>query len=110
MSAPARFVVGTGRCGSTLLSRMLAMNGGVLNVFELFSGLEPDFRFERRAISGAELAAQLRLELALRQRPGNPLGLLDTVPRRDLLRLEDHTINTKLPSGSPFESHRVNHP
>jgi hypothetical protein len=62
VSAPARFVVGTGRCGSTLLSRMLAMNGRVLNVFELFSGLEPDFRFERRAVSGAELAAQLRLD------------------------------------------------
>ena len=62
MSAPARFVVGTGRCGSTLLSRMLAMNGRVLNVFELFSGLEPDFRFTQRPVSGADLADQLRLD------------------------------------------------
>ena len=61
-SAPARFVVGTGRCGSTLLSRMLAMNARVLNVFELFSGIEPSFRFETGPVSGSRLAAQLRLD------------------------------------------------
>jgi hypothetical protein len=59
---PARFVVGTGRCGSTLLSRMLAMNRHVLNVFELFSGIDTFFRFETRPVSGPELAAQLRLD------------------------------------------------
>ena len=59
---PARFVVGTGRCGSTLLSRMLAMNAKVLNVFELFSGLEPAFRFATRRVGGRELAGQLRLD------------------------------------------------
>ncbi len=62
MSAPARFVVGTGRCGSTLLSRMLSKNSHVLNVFELFSGIDQFFRFERRAVTGAELADQLRLD------------------------------------------------
>ena len=62
MSAPARFVVGTGRCGSTLLSRMLAMNERVLNVFELFSGIDQFFRFERRPVPGRELADQLRLD------------------------------------------------
>lgn len=61
-SPPARFVVGTGRCGSTLLSRMLSMNTQVLNVFELFSGIDQFFRFERREVSGAELAEQLRLD------------------------------------------------
>lgn len=61
MAAPARFVVGTGRCGSTLLSRMLAMNRKVLNVFELFSGLDTSFRFTDRPVSGTELAHQLRL-------------------------------------------------
>jgi hypothetical protein len=61
-SPPARFVVGTGRCGSTLLSRMLAENRHVLNVFELFSGLEPSFRFEERPVEGRELADQLRLD------------------------------------------------
>lgn len=59
---PARFVVGTGRCGSTLLSRMLAMNAKVLNVFELFSGLDPRFRFTDRPVPGAELAHHLRLD------------------------------------------------
>lgn len=59
---PARFVVGTGRCGSTLLSRMLAMNQQVLNVFELFSGLDTRFRFGDEPVSGRELARQLRLD------------------------------------------------
>jgi|JI10StandDraft_1071094.scaffolds.fasta_scaffold192867_2 hypothetical protein len=62
MGAPARFVVGTGRCGSTLLSRMLAMNRKVLNVFELFSGLDTSFRFADRPVSGPELAHHLRLD------------------------------------------------
>lgn len=62
MGAPARFVVGTGRCGSTLLSRMLAMNQNVLNVFELFSGLDTSFRFTDRPVSGPELAHHLRLD------------------------------------------------
>jgi LPS sulfotransferase NodH len=60
--SPARFVVGTGRCGSTLLSRMLAMNGRVLNVFELFSGLDSSFRFTDRPVPGPELAHHLRLD------------------------------------------------
>jgi hypothetical protein len=55
-----RFVVGTGRCGSTLLSRMLAENARVLNVFELFSGIDQFFRFRRDPVGGAELAARLR--------------------------------------------------
>lgn len=59
---PALFVVGTGRCGSTLLSRMLSVNSRVLNVFELFSGIEPDFRFQTEPVSGEALAAQLRLD------------------------------------------------
>jgi hypothetical protein len=59
---PARFVVGTGRCGSTLLSRMLSQNAKVLNVFELFSGLDTSFRFTDRPVSGAELAHHLRLD------------------------------------------------
>jgi len=62
VGAPARFVVGTGRCGSTLLSRMLAMNQKVLNVFELFSGLDTSFRFTDRKVSGPELAHHLRLD------------------------------------------------
>ncbi|MCH2169287.1 sulfotransferase [Myxococcota bacterium] len=60
LSAPARFVVGTGRCGSTLLSRMLSVNTRVLNVFELFSGIDQFFRFQEAPVGGAELAERLR--------------------------------------------------
>jgi hypothetical protein len=56
----ARFVIGTGRCGSTLLSRMLSENPEVLNVFELFSGIDQFFRFRRDPVAGALLAARLR--------------------------------------------------
>lgn len=59
---PPRFVVGTGRCGSTLLSRMLSEHGRVLNVFELFSGIDQFFRFQLGDVSGADLAHQLRLD------------------------------------------------
>ena len=62
MEAPARFVVGTGRCGSTLLSRMLSMNAKVLNIFELFSGLDTSFRFTDRPVPGSQLAHHLRLD------------------------------------------------
>lgn len=62
MGAAARFVVGTGRCGSTLLSRMLATNAKILNVFELFSGLDTSFRFTDRPVPGPELAHHLRLD------------------------------------------------
>lgn len=61
-SPRARFVVGTGRCGSTLLSRMLAMNRRVLNVFELFSGIDQFFRFQPEPVDGPTLAFQLRLD------------------------------------------------
>lgn len=64
MTAPriARFVVGTGRCGSTLLSRMLSLNSRVLNVFELFSGIDQFFRFQSGPVAGTALAQQLRLD------------------------------------------------
>jgi hypothetical protein len=52
-----RFIVGTGRCGSTLLSRMLAEHRGVLSLFELFNGLDGARRFAPGPLSGAEFAA-----------------------------------------------------
>ena len=67
MNAPARFVVGTGRCGSTLLSRMLSENAQVLNVFELFSGIDQFFRFERRDISVVVLVCGQRVLLNPKQ-------------------------------------------
>jgi len=35
-----RFIVGTGRCGSTLLSRMLRCNPELLDLSEFYSGLD----------------------------------------------------------------------
>ena len=51
-----RFIVGTGRCGSTLLSRMLACCPDVLSVFEYFNGLDVARRFTPEPVSGAEFA------------------------------------------------------
>lgn len=56
----SRFVVGTGRCGSTLLSKMLACNPRVLSLFEFFSGIDQFFRFRTDPVSGDELAQRLQ--------------------------------------------------
>jgi hypothetical protein len=50
-----RFIVGTGRCGSTLLSQMLAEHPAVLSLFELFNGIDAARRFAPEPISGEEL-------------------------------------------------------
>lgn len=47
-----RFVVGTGRCGSTLLSRMLAKHPDLLSLFEFFNGLDGARRFSPEPTSG----------------------------------------------------------
>lgn len=49
-----RFVVGTGRCGSTLLSRMLDQHPDVLALFEFFNGLDWGRRFAPGAVDGRE--------------------------------------------------------
>ncbi len=54
-----RFVVGTGRCGSTLLSKMLARHPDVLSLFEFFSGIDQFFRFRIDPVPGTELARRL---------------------------------------------------
>ena len=51
-----RFIVGSGRCGSTLLSLMLAEHPRVLSVFEFFTGLDMARRFVPNAVSGKEIA------------------------------------------------------
>jgi len=57
-----RFVVGTGRCGSTLLSRMLAASPQVLSVFEFFNGLDVARRFGAEPVAGAQVAELISQE------------------------------------------------
>ena len=54
-----RFIVGTGRCGSTLLSKMIAEHPDVLSLFECFNGLDVTTRFAADPISGALFAERL---------------------------------------------------
>lgn len=60
MSLGGRFVVGTGRCGSTLLSRMLRCHPRVLELSEFFVGLDWNRRFQSEPVSGEEYADLLR--------------------------------------------------
>lgn len=46
-----RFVIGTGRCGSTLLSKMLAVSPEMASIFEFFNGLHGTGRFSREEIT-----------------------------------------------------------
>lgn len=57
-----RFIVGTGRCGSTLLSRMLAEHPGALSIFELFNGLDFARRFAPEPIDGRSFGALIAAE------------------------------------------------
>jgi hypothetical protein len=51
-----RFVVGTGRCGSTLLTRMLSRHRELLGLNEVFTGLDWGRRFTTVPVTGAEVA------------------------------------------------------
>ena len=57
-----RFIVGTGRCGSTLLSQMLAEHPGALSVFELFNGIDMARRFAAEPIDGESYGALIAAE------------------------------------------------
>ena len=54
-----RFIVGTGRCGSTLLSRMLAHNRKLLSMNEFWSCHDRDAVFTPGEFTGPEAAALL---------------------------------------------------
>jgi hypothetical protein len=56
--ARGRFIVSTGRCGSTLLGSLLGTHPSVLNVSELFSALQPD-AFPEGTIDGGRFWALL---------------------------------------------------
>lgn len=57
-----RFVVGTGRCGSTLLSRMLGECPEVCSLFEFFNGLDFGRRFDAAPVAGPDLESLLAAE------------------------------------------------
>lgn len=62
-----RLVIGTGRCGSTLLARMMAEHRDVASIHEVLSGLgniEPSL-LENPVLTGAELAEVLSREFAV---------------------------------------------
>ncbi len=50
-----RFIVGTGRCGSTLLSRMVGLHPEALSLHEFFTGLNRERRFQGGPVPAAEL-------------------------------------------------------
>lgn len=50
-----RFIVGTGRCGSTLLSKMLAVSPEMVSIFEFFNGLHGTGRFDLDSVTGEDL-------------------------------------------------------
>jgi hypothetical protein len=54
-----RFIVGSGRCGSTLLSKMISEHPDVLSLFEVFNGLDMGRRFADAVIAGEAFAEML---------------------------------------------------
>ncbi len=71
-----RFVVGTGRCGSTLLSRMLGECPQLLSIFEFFNGLDMTRRFSGEPMSGSDFAKLISQEhpfLSMVLRRGYPV-------------------------------------
>jgi hypothetical protein len=57
-----RFIVGSGRCGSTLLSRMLACHSQVASLFEYFNGIDMARRFAPEPLPGRALAELVSAE------------------------------------------------
>ncbi len=58
-----RFVVGTGRCGSTLLSAMLHEDPSILSISEFFIGLDKERRFHESTARADRLAALLSRDM-----------------------------------------------
>ena len=57
-----RFIVGSGRCGSTLLSRMLAEHRRVASLSEFFNGMDVARRFAPKPVPGAAVAELVAAE------------------------------------------------
>lgn len=65
MTVRERFIVGTGRCGSTLLSLLLAEHRDVVSIHEFFTGLDWSQRFRAGPVTGPELASIISAEQAV---------------------------------------------
>lgn len=59
-----RFIVGTGRCGSTILSTMLDQHPDIAVLSEFFVSLDYLKRYGERSVDGDELATILDCGLA----------------------------------------------
>lgn len=57
-----RFIVGTGRCGSTLLSRMIGLHPDVTSIFEYFNGFDMGTRLDPEPVDGAVFAERIAAE------------------------------------------------
>ena len=83
-----RFVVGTGRCGSTLLSLMLGPHTGVVAIHEFFSGLDLTRRFRPGNVPAAELvdliAAEQPVATAVMARGHSPDEVRYPIDRPDV--------------------------
>ena len=62
MALQQRFIVGTGRCGSTLLSRMLDLHPQVVCLHEFFTGLDWGQRFQAGTVPNPVLVNCLTAE------------------------------------------------
>ncbi len=82
-----RFIVGTGRCGSTLISRMVAEHPRVLMIQEFLAGLERRHAFGPAPIDGEAFAQLVSYSNRLAALPAArsreiPEGLLSEIPER----------------------------
>jgi hypothetical protein len=57
-----RFIVGTGRCGSTLLSRMIGEHPDVTSIFEYFNGFDMSTRLDPSPVPGDVFAERIAAE------------------------------------------------
>lgn len=95
MAVTDRFVVGTGRCGSTLLSLLLAEHRDVVSLHELFTGLDGGRRFASGPVTGAELAEVLGAEQPV---------------TTEVLKRGHRTDEIQYPFGTPQARHAVGDP
>ncbi|MET0251983.1 MAG: sulfotransferase [Novosphingobium sp.] len=90
-----RFIVGTGRCGSTLLSRMLAHNRKLLSLNEFWSCHDRDAVFTEGQFPGPEAAALLSRSNLLNDMVISRTAFLDAGSTGHSIRKEARTFALK---------------